>query len=290
MRSRFARQKSGLSRPLSFGEGGREKLVFSRGPRECVRRLGKPEALYRKVTFHKEHLDRDQHLDAVLIGPGYPLYAAVDERLNERLADLAGGTAVYLDVAADAPYRLYFFGIAVRSQSSRGDPQTLHAEVIAVREHPDAAGGPKERFTVVPADSLLDLPAHPGAPEAVGAIDPAPGSDYLKGGFQMELRFRCQEERRQFVKVSRDYLERSFDARIRAAQDRVMALRAREAGSPEVTLARERAEHDYADLQRVRQERLAGPDGLTIAKPGPVRHLATALVLPSGAPPAPTAA
>jgi superfamily II DNA or RNA helicase len=37
---------------------------------ESVRRLGKPETAYRKVTFHKAHLDEDQHLDAVLLGPG----------------------------------------------------------------------------------------------------------------------------------------------------------------------------------------------------------------------------
>lgn len=51
-----------------------------------VRRLGKPEVAYRKITFHKEHLDLDQHLDAVLVGPGHPLYASVDERLNELLS------------------------------------------------------------------------------------------------------------------------------------------------------------------------------------------------------------
>ena len=39
----------------------------------AVRRLGKADSAYRKITFHKEHLDQDQHLDAVLIGPGHPL-------------------------------------------------------------------------------------------------------------------------------------------------------------------------------------------------------------------------
>ena len=57
----------------------------------AVRRLGKPETTYRKVTFHKEHLEMDQHIDAVLIGPGHPLYAAVDERLNEMLGAAHGG-------------------------------------------------------------------------------------------------------------------------------------------------------------------------------------------------------
>jgi hypothetical protein len=104
--------------------------------------------------------------------------------------------------------------------------------------------------------------------------------DYLKSTYQSERRQLCQEERLQFVQVCRDYLQKSFDARIRAAQDRAMALRQRELlGSTEVALARQRAENDLADLMRVRQERMAGLDRLAIARTGPVRHIATALVI-----------
>ena len=59
-----------------------------------------------------------------------------------------------------------------------------------------------------------------------------------------------------------------------------MALRAREAGSPEVGLARQRAEQELTDLMRSRTERLAGLDRLAIVRHGPVRHVASALVLP----------
>ena len=41
---------------------------------ESVRRLGKSDAAYRKLTFHKTHLEEDQHVDAVLFGPGHPLF------------------------------------------------------------------------------------------------------------------------------------------------------------------------------------------------------------------------
>ena len=61
----------------------------------AVRKLGKPDPSYRKVTFRKEHLEQDQHIDAVLFGPGHPLYAAVDERLNEQFMGLAGGIGIY---------------------------------------------------------------------------------------------------------------------------------------------------------------------------------------------------
>ena len=249
----------------------------------AVRRLGKPDESYRKITFRKEHLEQDQHLDAVLTGPGHPLYAAVDERLNEALADLNGGVGVYVDAIADRPYRLHFFELAIRGQTTKGQPQTLHGELVAVREELNVAPDDPARFSVAPADALIDLPAHPVPPAGLAPIDPAAACDSLRSTYQTERRLHCQEDRRHFVGVCRDYLQRSFEVRIRAAQDRVMALRAREADSPEVALARQRAETDLTDLQRIRQERMAGLELLGIAKHGPVRHVATALVLPPGA-------
>ena len=245
-----------------------------------VRKLGKPETSYRKVTFHKEHLDLDQHLDAILLGPGHPLYAAVDERLSELLNSLVERIAVYIDETSEVPYSLHFFEVKIKGQKTNGEPQDLHGELVVVREE---IGGHTDRFAVIPADCLLDLPSHPSLPSEVGPVDPTPASDFLKSTYQMELRERCQEERRHFVTVCRDYLERSFDARVRAAQDRVMELRAREALSPEIALARQRAENDLADLERTRRERFSGLERLMLARHGPVRHVATALVFPASA-------
>ena len=76
---------------------------------DAVRRLGKPEPNYRKITFHKEHLDMNQHLDAVLLGPGQPLYASVDEKSNEKLSSLLGHAGAFIDAMADYPYALHFF-------------------------------------------------------------------------------------------------------------------------------------------------------------------------------------
>src|SRR5208337_2636067 len=94
--------------------------------------------------------------------------------------------ALYLDVAAQKPYRLHFFEISVRGQNTKGEPQTLFAELVAVRENlsiPMALGevaNAEAHYEVVPADCLLDLPAFPNPPEAVGRIDPAPAADFLK--------------------------------------------------------------------------------------------------------------
>ena len=252
----------------------------------AVRRLGKPDAGYRKLTFYKEHLEQDRHLDAVLIGPGHPLYGALDERLIERLRAAAGQAAVYVDPAAEAPYRLHFHEIAVRGQTVDGEPATVHAELVCVREALGDGLPAAERYEAVPADVLIDLPAHPNPPAALPAPDLDAVGDHVKSTVQMDRRKASRAERGRYADVARDYLQRSFDARIRAAQNRVMTLRAREAAESDVALARQRAEQDLEDLQRARTERLAGVERLRIARHGPVRHVASCLVLPPDAPPA----
>ncbi len=239
---------------------------------EAVRRLGKPEANYKKITFHKQHLDQNQHLDAVLLGPGHPLYSAVDERLNLLLAPIKGQTAFYIDPLATNPYRIHFFEISIKGQNSQGQTINLYGETLAVREENDT-------FEVIPADLLLNLPAFKETPSHIDIIDPQQAADFLKSTYQLECRERCQVERSHYAQVCSDYLVKSFEVRIRAAEDRVMALRAREIESPEVALARQRAEQDYAELERAKKDRLSGLDRLTISRTGPIRHIATAVVL-----------
>ncbi|WP_347245687.1 helicase-related protein, partial [Thermogutta sp.] len=77
-----------------------------------VQKIGKAESSYHKITFHKHHLEQDAHVDAVLMGPGHPLYAAVDEKLNERLAGLIGGVGVFIDPLCREPYCIHFFEIS----------------------------------------------------------------------------------------------------------------------------------------------------------------------------------
>ena len=137
--------------------------------------------------------------------------------------------------------------------------------------------------SAVPADALIDLPAHPNPPAALPEIDRGPVVDHVKATVQMERRREAQTERGRYAGVARDYLQKSFAARIRASQDQAMALRAREPKEPEVTLARQRAEQDLEDLERARKERLAGVERLRIARHGPARHVASCLVLPSDA-------
>jgi hypothetical protein len=246
---------------------------------ESVRRLGAPDSTYRKITFHKAHLEMEQHLDAVLLGPGHPLYGATDERLNQRLAPFLGQTGAFFDQAADTPYALHFFEMSIRGMDSKGNPHPLYGELVAVREDLEQAAGSDDRFSILPADCLLDLPLHPSPPSETHVINPKPAADFLKTSYQMDQRKRCQEEREHFASICREYLEKSSTVRIRAAQDRVMELRSRESVFPDVTLARQRAENDLADLERMKRERLEGLGRLSIARHGPIKHVASALVL-----------
>ena len=248
-----------------------------------VRRLGAPDTSYRKLTFYKEHLEQDRHLDAVLLGPGHPVYGAVDERLSELLDEIVGQAAVYVDPLTDAPYRLHFYEIPVRGQTTGAEATTIHAELVAVREELSEGVAAPHRYGVVSADALLDLPAHPHQPDTLPEIDQGPIRDYIKSTVLMSRRRDAQTERGRYADVAREYLERSFAARIRASQSRVMKLRARESREPEVSLARQRAEQDLVDLGRTRLDRLAGIERLRIARHGPLRHVASCLVLPPDA-------
>jgi len=239
---------------------------------QAIRHLGKPEVSYRKVTFHKHHLEQDAHLDAVLLGPGHPLYAAVDEKLNELLATFEGGIGFYIDPLSDLQYMLHFFEISIRGKDTKGNDIPLYRELVAVREQ-------EGNFEVVSSDILLNLPPHPKPPSELDRIEVQPAMDFLKSSYQLECRRRSQQERERYVRIVREYLERSFDVRIKRAQEKAMLLAAEAITKPEYQLAADEARKRVEELQRTRAERLAGLKRLQIARTGPVRHIATAIVL-----------
>ncbi len=151
-------------------------------------------------------------------------------------------------------------------------------------------GGAPEKTRLVDACDLQLLVesarirlAYPAGDTSAAAGEPQAAADFLKSTYQVEVRRRCQQERQQLTQVIRDYLERSFKARIRKAQNRYMTLMGELGRRPEYKLAADEAKRNLDDLERNRKDRLAGLDRLQIARTGPVRHLATAVVFPPGA-------
>ena len=250
----------------------------------AVRRLGPPDPSYRKLTFYKEHLEQDQHLDAVLLGPGHPVYAAVDEKLNELLKDVEGELGVYMDPLASAPYRVHFYEITIRSQTTNGETTTVLAELVAVREEVTEGTSATERFGLVPADILIDLPGHPNPPGTVAAVHHGAVGDYVKTTVQMDRRSAASEERGRYADVAGDYLLRSFNARVRAARDRGDAA---EGPGGECTRgffwpASGRSRIWPTSSATSRYELLAWR-GFASRATAPVRHVASCLVLPPDA-------
>jgi len=237
-----------------------------------VQKAGKAESSYRKITFHKHHLEKDAHVDAVLMGPGHPLYAAVDEKLNERLAELVGGIGFFVDPLCKEPYLIHLFEISIRGKDSKGNDVPLYGELVAIREE-------RGNYEVIPSDILLNLAAHPHPPQEIEATPMQGSTDFLKRTYQLECRARCQAERQHFAQVCREYLEKSFKARIDRAQERAMLLAAEVFSKPEYKLPADEARKYVDELQRARQERLDGLKRLEIARTGPVKHVGTAFIL-----------
>ncbi|MDH7515184.1 MAG: helicase-related protein [Bacteroidota bacterium] len=241
-----------------------------------IQKTGKAESSYRKITFHKYHLEQDAHVDAVLMGPGHPLYAAVDEKLNERFAGLIGGIGFFIDPLCRDPYRIHFFEVSIRGKDSKGNAIPLYGELVAVREE----GG---QYEIIPSDILLNFVAHPQPPHEFDTIvhsaSLSKASDFLKSDYQLKCRERCQRERQHFAQVCREYLGKSFKVRIDRAQERAMHLMAEAATKPEFKLAADEARKYVEELERQRQERLDGLKRLEIARTGPVKHVGTAVVL-----------
>ncbi len=113
-------------------------------------------------------------------------------------------------------------------------------------------------------------------------MDTRGASDYLKGTLQHERRAQCQQKRQEIARVCRDYLEKSFKARIDQAQKKAMSLAAKAAEKPEYSLAAAEARRHAEDLERLKDERIAGVRKLGTVRTGPVRHLASAVVRAAG--------
>lgn len=148
----------------------------------------------------------------------------------------------------------------------------LYGELVAVREE----GG---QFEMVPADTLLNLPPHLNPPAESDAVDVQPAADFLKSSYQLECRTKCQKGREHYAQVVRDYLERSFEARIKKAQERAMLLKAQVGANPEFNLAADAAWKYVEDRERMREEHRAGLKRLEIARTGPIQYVAAALIL-----------
>ncbi len=236
---------------------------------ESVRRFGKPEQEYKKITFHKEDLEKDQHIDAVLLSPGHPLYAVVDEKLLTKLMELKGKCAVFLDLNTSEPYWIHFLEFSIIDE--KGNP--IYKELSAVRENKDGI------CFLVPPDILHDLAPHPVSFENIPEFDSEKIKNYLLANYVTKKRQEILKEREKNAKIIKEYLEKSFDARIFATESKIMELKAEGNDKQDEII---KLEKELEDLHKAKKEKIKNTDDLTILRNGPVSHIASFFVLPPG--------
>ncbi len=260
---------------------------------QAVRRFDSPQSRYPKLTFHKEHILRQaQHADAELLSPGHPLFAAVAEVLDGKLAEARQGVAPFLDPTAPAPYRLHFFevqvigemtgagGSAARLAGGQARPYLLHAALVVVLEDEDGS------LELAPPDILHDLTSltdqEMAAQQGPTIADLQRLEKWMKAHVQYEMVQERRAGREQEITLRREYLEKSFDASIKAQQKKWAGLAARVAAGEEAArLARDEALKRVEDLKARRQDKLKELDYLRVLRPGPVSYLGTAVVVPT---------
>lgn len=239
---------------------------------ESIRKFGKPQDEYRKVTFHKKDLEKDIHVDSVLLSPGHALYGSLDEKLMEKLKDYKGRCSVFLDLSTSEPYRIHFLELSIL-----GEPKgnVTYKELAAVRE--DQRG----EFSLIPPDILHDLSPYPQIPDQIPQFDVERAKDYLMTSHQLGKRQEILKERQEKARIIGEYLEKSFDARIYSTQRKIMEMKARGATGEDVGISISNLDKELEDLELAKRDKLKDVDNLAIVRNGPINHIASFLALPA---------
>ena len=245
----------------------------------AVQRLGRPDERYPKFTFRKEQARESKNLDSELMSPGHPLFAAVDEVLNGRVAEARQGTARYLDPFSPRPYRLHFFEVEVEGGTVAGGYEPATGTLATVVE--DDAGN----LELGAADILHDLtPAQEKVDIALDENHADRVRKWVMGNVQHPMTTRAREDRVGEAAIRKEYLEASFEISIRKAQTRFMRFADEVAqGREELKLVRDNAARDVEALKGRRDEKLAALENIAVVAAGKVEYLGTAIVEPSEA-------
>jgi SNF2 family DNA or RNA helicase len=255
-----------------------------------ARRYGVPAQEYRKLTFDKTLQQRDEHLDAVLLSPGHPLFAALSEVLLDDLESVQGHAAIFVDPRVTEHYQVHFFEIQIVSeepqtvtkQSSTGEARTqvLYATLA------DVIDGPQGK-ELAPADLLHDLTplpeeatvfeqTRPPDPQTIVGLE-----RWMRVKVQFPLKQQQARERQRLLQIRREYIGKMFAEQIKRLQHRYMELYRRvQKGDEAARLARDQADRRQKELRQRLREKEAELDRLQVVREGVVRYLGTALVVP----------
>lgn len=220
------------------------------------RRFGTVERAYLSLTFDKTAVGEDGRTD--LLGPGHPLFESVLQAAEAGFTDALARGAVFFDVDARSPERLWFF----RGVVGDGTGRVLSQRLFAVRE---VQGGDGSNFSPAHPIRLHDL-----RPRADG--DPPPHDVVMMTDFDVRkhaaTRYCLEHMVPRFVDevasgrlkelgLKERYLERSFRVVISRHADRLLDLEAKSSAGQDMSLAIGREQRLMDEAKRRQQERLA---------------------------------
>jgi hypothetical protein len=245
----------------------------------AVKRFGRPESRYLKFTFRKEIARKSQHLDSVLVSPGHPLFATVDEVLGQRTSGTRGGVARFLDPFSPRAYRVHFFDVEVEGGTAGGGYEPAAGALVTVVEDDGGAldlGAPDILHDLTPAEEPVEI--------QVGEDAIARVRTFVMANVQFDMRERAAADRLREVEIRQKYLEESLTISIRRARERWMRFADEVAqGREEMKLVRDNALRDVEALERRRDEKLGALTNLGVVASGKVEYLGTAAVEPTDA-------
>jgi superfamily II DNA or RNA helicase len=244
---------------------------------DSVRRFGRALTRYGKFTFRKDVVRQREHMDADLVSPGHPLFAAVDEVLQRRIGRCREGIARFVDPFSPRSYRLHFFEIEVHGGTVDGRYEPAEASLVTLVEDDDG------QLELGAPDILHDLtPSEDGAEVEPDLDRIEEVRKFVMARVQHGMADKVRAERASEVKIRRDFLTEAFKLSVRRARERWMGLADRVAqGEEAAKLARDEALRRAEELERRRDEKLASLEHLKVVLPGPVRYLGTAVVEPT---------
>ncbi|MGB5735357.1 MAG: helicase-related protein, partial [Thiohalocapsa sp.] len=225
------------------------------------RRHGTVNRAYLSLTFDKAEVGEDGRTE--LLGPGHPLFESVLKAAETGFTDALARGAVFFDVDARGPERLWFF----RGVVGDGTGRVLSQRLFAVREDatsvqsPGAGEGADVAFTPAHPIRLHDL-----RPRTDGPVLPAMTDFDLRK--HAATRYCLEHMVPRFVKevasgrlkelgLKERYLERSFRVVISRHADRLLDFEAKSAQGQDMSLAIGREQRLMQEAKRRQEERLA---------------------------------
>jgi len=248
-----------------------------------VKRFGTSGTEYRKLTFNKRDiLHNPSHADAELLSPGHPLFAVVSETLEKLLSSVRGGLAVFADMRTTEPYRLHFFTSELIGEEPAGGvfrTATQYATMNVVLEASDG------HYEVAAPDILHDLQPMREAVDAVplSADTRQKLERFVRGTIQRTRLEEKRNEREREIEIRRSYLQQTFDALIAASRHKWYELADRVvSGENHYRIARDEALRRVDELEARLHQKLEDLKHLRVLRPGTVRYLGSAHVIPVG--------